>query len=598
MDTAAPTPATPRDAEARAHLLVGALQALLAGALYASATAPTPVWPATQPAVFVPLLLFMALAPLAFYLSSAAPLRRRAGIALGAGALALAVGLYHGLTVSGLGLLDGERLPFTPDDTLPPLLLLALALLVAVPALAVAQGARVRYEAWFDGLLHNTLLLLQGGLVTGLFWLVLFSAASLFRLVKLPFLHQLIEHAAFWIPATALVFGYGVSLAVKHRGVARFLFERLTQLCGWIYPLAGALGLAFVASWLVQGIGPLLQTRRAAFLLLWFAVLCVLLVNAASRGGLDAPRYPRWLRRALSTGLLVLLPMVAVAVYALGLRIAQHGWTVDRVWGVFVAGVVAVFALGYALNALAEWAGRRERCLVPAANAAAAVFVVAGLLLLVGGALDPRRLSVSDQLQRLARGAPDEEGLVRYLAREGGVFGRRALEALAANDPALGGVPVARQRLAHHALLSARERKALEAELVKTLPVLPAGTAVPAALYGALVRGEYLGHCTPETCLVWRLPAEVAGEGVFTLLSREPGVGGSLWAANPQGEWFSRGQLPALGVDERCQRREAGERLFDAVRAGQVGLRVRPGRDIEAGGLRFPIERWDGSAGC
>ena len=145
----------------------------------------------------------------------------------------------------------------------------------------------------------NVLWFVCGGLVTGLFWLVLFSAASLFRLVKLPFLHQLIEHAAFWIPATALVFGYGVSLAVKHRGVARFLFERLTQLCGWIYPLAGALGLAFVASWLVQGIGPLLQTRRAAFLLLWFSVLCVLLVNAASRGGLDAPRYPRWLRRAL-----------------------------------------------------------------------------------------------------------------------------------------------------------------------------------------------------------------------------------------------------------------------------------------------------------
>jgi hypothetical protein len=133
---------------------------------------------------------------------------------------------------------------------------------------------------------------------------------------------------------------------------------------------------------------------------------------------------------------------------------------------------------------------------------------------------------------------------------------------------------------------------------VKTLPVLPAGTAVPPALYGALVRGEYLGHCTPETCLVWRLPAEVAGEGVFTLLSREKGVGGSLWTANAQGEWFSRGQLPALGLDERCQRREAGERLFDAVRAGQVGLRARPGRDIEAGGLRFPIERWDGSAGC
>ena len=31
----------------------------------------------------------------------------------------------------------------------------------------------MRYEPWFDALLHNTLLLAQGGLVTGLFWLVI-----------------------------------------------------------------------------------------------------------------------------------------------------------------------------------------------------------------------------------------------------------------------------------------------------------------------------------------------------------------------------------------------------------------------------------------
>src|SRR5690606_11756008 len=117
------------------------------------------------------------------------------------------------------------------------------------------------------------------------------------------------------------------------------------------------------------------------------------LVNASSRGGLDQPPYPRWLRRALSSGLLVLLPMVAVALYALGLRIAQYGWTVDRLWGLFVALVVAVFALGYALNAVLEGLGRAERCLVPATNGLAAAFVVLGVLLLIGGPLDPRRLS-------------------------------------------------------------------------------------------------------------------------------------------------------------------------------------------------------------
>lgn len=595
------TPAAP-ESEARAHLLVGALQAALAYTLYE--TARRGVWPATEAAAFMPLFLLMALAPLGFYLASAAPLQRRVAIALGVGALALAIGAYHGLTVGGLAERAREQGPFREEDYLRPTFVLGLALMVAVPAAAVAREGRVRYEPWFDALLHNTLLLAQGGLVTGLFWLVMFSAAALFRLVRLPFLGELIERGEFWIPATALVFSYGVSLAVTQRTVARFLFERLTQLCGWIYPLAGALGVAFVASWLVQGVEPLLQTRRAAFLLLWFAVLCVLLVNASSRGGLDAPRYPRWLRRALSTGLLVLLPMVAVALYALGLRIGQYGWTVDRLWGLFVAIVVAVFALGYALNAVAEWLGRAERCLVPATNAVAAAVVVLGILALLGGAIDPRRVSVNDQLQRLARGTSDEQDPIRYLAREGGVFGRRALQALAADDPVFGGVPAARQALARDALSDPKTRRERLAERLRALPVFPPDATAPPALLEALARdGGLPGACEAQTCLIWRLPPEVLGDGAYALLARQaPGArdagGARIWRADEHGQWAVRGHLPGQGLDTNCAPQAGHQALFDAVREGRVELLVPPGRDLGVGGLRFPVQRWNGARDC
>lgn len=594
-----PNPSEAGASELRSHLIIGALQAALAYALYASHAAQ--VWPASAPAVFVPLFALMVLAPLAFYLSSAAPLRRRLLIAAGAAALALAIGAYHGLTVSGLVQGSREARPFTEDDYLPPTLLLGLVFMVAVPAAAVAQGRRVPYEAWFDGLLHNSLLLLQAGLATGLFWVVMHSAAALFRLVHLPQLGDLIDRPEFWIPATALVLSYGVSLAVRHRGVAAFLFQRMTQLCGWLYPLAGALGVAFVASWLFQGIEPLLQTRRAAFLLLWFAVLSVLLVNASSRGGLDEPPYPRWLRRALSTGLLVLLPMVAVALYALGLRIQQYGWTVDRIWGLFVALVVALLALGYALNAVLEWAGRAERCLVPASNALAAAFVVLGVLLLIGGPLDPRRLSVNDQVQRLASGLSDQQDPIRYLARAGGVYGRQALEALAAEAPGAGAAQVARQRLARDALVNAQERRERQAALVQRLPVYPAGASAPPALLDMLVREGQLAACDAQTCLIWQLPDAIAGPGVYALLSRDAGQarsGGQLWSLHPKGQWSHRGVLPYQGLDAACERQPGAELLFDAVREGRVALVPRPAPDIAAGGLRFPVERWDGQPGC
>jgi len=596
-----PPPPSTAEPEARAHLITGALQAALAYALYLSSR--QGAWPATESAVFVPLFLLMALAPLGFYLASAAPLRLRVAIALGVGAVALAIGAYHGLTVSGLTVNTRADLPFKEDDYLMPSFVLGLALMIAVPAAAVAREGRVGYEAWFDALLHNTLLLAQGGLLTGLFWLVMFSAAALFKLVRLPFLGELIERGEFWIPATALVFSYGVSLAVTQRTVARFLFERLTQLCGWIYPLAGALGVAFVASWLVQGIEPLLQTRRAAFLLLWFAVLSVLLVNASSRGGLDEPRYPRWLRRALSTGLLVLLPMVAVALYALGLRIHQYGWTVDRLWGLFVAIVIAVFALGYALNALAEWAGRAERCLVPVTNAVAAGVAVLGILLLLGGAIDPRRVSVNDQVRRLMNDSGDQQDPIRYLAREGGVFGRRALQALAADDPVFGGVPAARQALARDALSDADTRRERQAAVLGGLPVFPAGAVAPPALLKALAREGGVGACEASTCLIWRLPPEVVGADAWALLSRQHkgtrGNGGArVWRADERGEWAVRGTLPGQGLDARCQSQPGAAALFDAVREGRVDAVPPPQRDLSAGGLRFPVQRWGRADGC
>jgi hypothetical protein len=595
-----PSTAAPTEPEARVHLLVGALQAALAYALYLATR--QGAWPATEAAAFVPLFLLMALAPLGFYLASAAPLRRRVAIALGVGAVALAIGAYHGLTVSGLAANGPTPGPFREDDYLMPTFVLGLALMIAVPAAAVAREGRVRYEPWFDALLHNTLLLAQGALVTGLFWLVMFSAAALFKLVRLPFLSELIERGEFWIPATALVFSYGVSLAVTQRTVARFLFDRVTQLCGWIYPLAGALGVAFVASWLFQGIEPLLQTRRAAFLL-WFAVLSVLLVNASSRGGLDEPRYPRWLRRALSTGLLVLLPMVAVALYALGLRIEQYGWTVDRFWGLFVAIVIAVFALGYALNALAEWAGRAERCLVPATNAMAAGVVVLGILLLLSGALDPRRVSVNDQVRRLMSDSGDEQDLIRYLAREGGVFGRRALQALASDDPVFGGVPAARQALARDALSDADTRRERQSAVLRALPVFPAGAVAPSALLDALAREGGVGACERDTCLIWRLPPEVLGADAYALLSREStgprgGGGARVWRADARGQWAPRGNLPGQGLDARCQSQPGAAALFDAVREGRVESVPPPQRDLSAGGLRFSVQRWGRADGC
>ena len=46
--------------------------------------------------------------------------------------------------------------------------------------------------------------------------------------------------------------------------------------------------------------------------------------------------------------MLCLLPLAAVALYGLGLRVGQYGWTIPRVWALYCGGLLALYALGYA----------------------------------------------------------------------------------------------------------------------------------------------------------------------------------------------------------------------------------------------------------
>ena len=52
--------------------------------------------------------------------------------------------------------------------------------------------------------------------------------------------------------------------------------------------------------------------------------------------------------------MLCLLPLAAVALYGLGLRVGQYGWTIPRVWALYCGGLLALYALGYACRAAAR----------------------------------------------------------------------------------------------------------------------------------------------------------------------------------------------------------------------------------------------------
>lgn len=590
------------------HLMVGALQAILAYGLYQSAE--LHVWPATHAAAYIPLFMVMVFLPLTFYCASEAPAVRRWLLSIAVATLTALIGLHQGLTVSSLGRRAGVAAGWTPaqvGDYLGPTLILCIAAFVLVPALALLRRGswRVDYAHWVDALLRNALLLAQAALVLGLFWGVLASAAGLFKLIELRFLSDLIEQAWFSIPLSTLVFSHAVSVVVRTHRVSDFMYQRSRQLCGWLSPLAALLGICFVASWGLQGIDRLLSTGRAATLLLWFAVLSLLLLNLASRGGAEVGPQSRALRVLAAFGKLALVPMVVVAGYSLGLRIGQYGLTPERIWAALVVLIVGLLVTGYALDALATLRGRYPGRLMPATNVLAAALMVVALPLLLGGPLDPRRLSVESQMARMQTGQVDDQALINFLTWQGGSYGVTALTELA-RETADGGASARRAAMALKALGRMRDSRTRLDELLASLPVFPRGVALPPGLLEKLAEQPVLAGCSvhvadENACLVWIVSLQEGGEQGFILLSRDVAEAmpfGRIWLADEQGEWQMRGTLGEAQTLDGCKPaayRPAG--LFDAVVQNRVEFAAKKLRDVVFDQVRIPTTIWSAD-GC
>ncbi len=583
------------------HLMVGSFQAVLAYGSYEAAE--QAVWPATHAAAFIPLFMLMLFFPFAFYCASQALTVRRWLISFVIALLAAAVGLYQGLTVSGLAsngaVLQADWSPSNLEDYLMPALILGLALFLLLPALALYQrGARVTHARWMQALQQNAQLLMQAALVLGLFWAVLMSASALFGLIGLEFLQELIERSWFSIPLSVLVFSHGVSLAVRHHGVSDYLSDRAGRLCGWLFPLAVLLSVGFVLSWLMQGVGTLLATGHAANLLLWFVTLNLLLLILSVQAG-DGPRSSRrWFGWVMLAGALSLLPMVAVAGYALGLRVEQYGLTPARIWAIFVNLVLAVMVLGYLRHALRVVSSPSSPWLRITSGYAAAL-VVFGILLMLGGPLDPRRISVGSQMARLAEPELDNAALVRFLARDGGRFGTVALLQLAKQTGEPGSAVAVRAALARDAL-ERTDGSSGEVLLgiVGGLPVFPADVALPQGLQEKLVDYPVLAGCSADltarnACLIWQLQLSDHGPVQYLLLKRNVASGPHpvLWRLSAEGKW---GQGGSIDLQGDCDTEQLGAaQLFDAVVAGQVEQVPKPNRDLVVNGKRIHTALWE-----
>ena len=501
----------------------------------------TQAWPLRAPLLFV----LGALIGLAIHLLARGaeswqitenPLRLGAAAALAAGGIVFAVSLdrirwlWSVFLAAGAGAVAGFVVGWngSPDHWSAgegwQLVAALLAIGIAVPIFQASRDAgrwnpdyrAVHAYAWTDAVLWAV----ACGF-TLLTWLLLVLLAELFHLIGIDLLRDLLRQSWFGWVALCGALGAAIGLLRERDRILGLLQRVATATLSVLAPILAAGLVVFVLALPFTGLEPLWKQTSATTPILLACILGgVVLINAAIGRDSDEEtdsRIVRWAAAALAA---VTLPLSIVAAVSTGKRIAQHGFTPDRLWA---AVFVAITVVGAAVYLLALIRGRAGwPALLRTMNLRLAIGIGLVALFLALPVVNFGAISTRDQLARLDSGrvSPDEFdwAAMRF---DFGPAGRRALERLRAS----GRTAQVRAFAARYLGAKSRHDEGLiEAELAAHRPPPPPlrlrGSAgpVPEALRRALYETDVLngGACAgPGECLLFWKPGDQVAVAVM-----------------------------------------------------------------------------------
>ncbi|AQR61147.1 DUF4153 domain-containing protein [Brevundimonas sp. LM2] len=450
----------------------------------------------------------------------------------------------------------------------------AAALFIAHHLVVPADRERrliAAYPAYFDAAwMAGVQLVLSIGFAAA-FWLLLWLGASLFNIIGLSFLGDLLRQGWFALPLTGLAFAAAVQLTDVRDGLIRGVRTVALMLLSWLLLVLTVLVAAFLAALPFTGLTGLWATGSATALVLTAAGMLIVLINAAYQDGRPDTLPPAVLRVAVRVAAILLTPLIVIAAWGLMLRIGQHGLTPDRIVALACAVVGGVYAVGYGHAALrpfwakGDWMRPLERT-----NIVTAVLQVAVIMALFTPVADPARLSVADQVARLQRGAVTPEAFdYGFLRFQSGRVGQSALSGLASGSD----TDIASRARAAQAADNryAFENRAQEQQTITpTIEAWPAGSELPAGFVAAVRPNDRRYDCQPDHACVATARDLDADGSLDVILAKSSEL---VLFTQTDGRWMIAGRW----------RREA-------ICAGQG--QVDPRAAMRAGAIQPTAQRW------
>ncbi|MCG6557707.1 DUF4153 domain-containing protein [Ruegeria sp. 1NDH52C] len=281
-----------------------------------------------------------------------------------------------------------------------PQLVLALAgfVFVALPFLVVRAEGRGRvfdYASLFAATWETALRFVLAWVFVGLFWGVLLLSDALLDLVGVGVIDRILEEGVLFYALSGAVLGF--ALAVIHEARSRVSPYPVLRLLRLLLPVLLTVMVLFLAALPLRGLSGLFGDLSSAAILLATAAAAITLISTAlDRDEAHAVNSPGL--RSSTRVLAILLPLpIALAIWALGIRVVGYGWTPARLFAALSAGLMAIYGLGYCLLALrgGDWTARLRRF-----NVTMAVLVLVSAALWLTPLLDSLRISTASQVAR------------------------------------------------------------------------------------------------------------------------------------------------------------------------------------------------------
>ena len=266
----------------------------------------------------------------------------------------------------------------------------------------------------------------------GASWLMLVLLSELFHLLKIDLLRNLIDDGWFGWSWSGAAFGAALGVLRNELGIIGTLRRVvMTVLSLLAVPLAAGLAL-FLVAMVVSGPEVLWEaTRSATPVLLLCAAGAWVLANAILRDEDAAMSGNRVLRIAGLVLVLAVLPLTVFAAVSMGTRVAQHGLSPERLWGLVAISVAVAYGIAWLVAVVRGWKAGEWRERVRRANLHLAVVISGVALFLALPILDFGAISARQQLGRLQSGAVSAEDFdYEALRWDFGAAGRRALARL------------------------------------------------------------------------------------------------------------------------------------------------------------------------